>query len=388
LKDQPLDNDSVADLQRSAGNAATGTMLTSQDRSVQRRGPTTTVDFSNDEGSLSTHLRLGDTPATVIDRFFSDVNSAVLNASRNQQQSLRWMGNHLKFESSDQTKADVLGVISKEVFDKVTEQIIGRVKENPATKLWGELADLVYKSLKAVSAEYERSAKASEGVTARDWLNKVDEDLVTSINEVVTRLATTDRKRIRDKFGTLDGGWKRGDAFVDDDQARFISGLVSAGQAAIKAVPNRPPASYKAALLAAFVTNKKAGAGGSVDPGIFKRNEMGGKIILKYDTEKKSNGSYSYSLQDAVLVSKVKAGGATDALNELLRGGMNVYELGIPVNVRLRTENLVGGRSYFHFMMYSETLFTRSHWHKPAHRAWVKMPWATIDSVKKLSNFG
>ncbi len=123
------------------------------------------------------------------------------------------------------------------------------------------------------------------------------------------------------------------------------------------------------------------------DSGFMGGYHANGRIEIKFDTERQDDGSYNYEFESAKLYTSTQAAEAAGMFTRLMsQQGKKVYEMDVPVLVKLETEGTVpGGRSYFGFTVNGPNSYQSDHWHEPANRAWQAMPWGPIDDVSRIT---
>lgn len=362
---RPLRQAQILQLQQQQGNTAV----------LQLRRPTTTYDFEEGETITSGTFDLGRTgrrPYDVIQDHVSQVTTALDNMRTAELGAIEQFLTHMSFSSSQEAQPDVLGAVFKHVGTQLMNAAIGRlpsVAGIPASEILGVI--------QAMTDEMERAAAAQQSYQLGNFMTSLRNNTLTAYQTAIAAIQTDSRQELSRQFTAAEGLWNDGEATVVGQKATFLRELEQRGRAMLTAVPQ--PIQYEEALLTRWITDRHAGGEGLTDW------ESNGKIQLKFETDV-SDGNYSYEFQSAKLFTAAKSGNAADMLTRVMNDqNKKVYELGVPVQVMLRTEGMMpGGRSYFAFWIYGPDHYDRTHWHAPADRAWRNMPWDPIDSVQRI----
>lgn len=283
----------------------------------------------------------------------------------------------MAFSSSADAQPDVLGAVFKNVGSQLWGAAVGAIPGGA-----GVAVSAIIGVAGAMSDELERAAAAQHSYELASFMTALRTDTLNVYQQRTTALETSTRDDLGRQFSALAGSWEPGQTRVVGDKAQFLRELRRRGVALLRAVPR--PIAYQAALTRRWITDRRAGGAGLSSEDFLTR-VGNGRIRLKFNTTV-SGGSYSYAFVSAKLFTSTHSGQAADMVNDLMtRQHKHVYELGIPVDVLLRTENVVGGRSYFRFGIRSASDYDRTHWHPPARRAWSHMSWDPIDRITRIS---
>jgi len=361
---RPLRQQAILQMQQQQGNSAV----------IQLRRPTTTFDFEEGETITSATYNLGRAgrrPYDVIQDHVSQVSTALDNMRTAELGAINQFLTHMSFSSSQEAQPDVLGAIFKHVGKQLMDAAIGAlpsVAGIPASQILGVI--------EAVANEMERAAAAQQSYELSSFITNLRNNTLTAYQTAITAIQINARRDLEQQFSRAEGIWSEGDTTVVGEKATFLRELEQRGRAILAAVPR--PIQFEEALITRWITDRRAGGEG------LSGWESNGKIQLKYNTSV-NNGRYSYEFESAKLFTATKSGNAADMFTRVMASqNKKVYELGVPVQVMLRVENMVGGRSYFAFWIYGPDNYDRTHWHRPAARAWNNMPWDPIDNVRRI----
>lgn len=342
---------------------------------IQRRRPTTTIEF--EEGDTITGVtydlgQAGRRPYDVIQDHVAQVTTALDNMRTAELGAIEQFLTHMSFSSSQEAQPDVLGAVFKYVGEQLLNEAVGMlpsVAGIPASQILGVI--------QAMTGELERAAAAQQSYNLASFMTALRNNTLTAYQNAITTVQRDGRQELERQFSAAEGIWNEGETTVVGDKATFLRELEQRGRAILAAVPR--PIQFEEALLTRWITDRRAGGEG------LTGWEGNGKIQLKFDTSV-SDGHYSYEFQSAKLFTATKSGNAADMFTRVMTSqNKKVYELGVPVQVMLRTEGMVpGGRSYYAFWIYGPDNYDRTHWHPPAARAWAHMPWDPIDNVRRI----
>lgn len=333
------------------------------------------ITFDDDEGSFLYHLRRsGRDPYDVIQDYVSAVSTALNNMRVGELNAIEQFLTHMSFSSSDDAQPDVLGAVFKYVGKQLWEAALSAVPS-----VGGISATQIFGFITAMTDELERAAAAQQSYNLATFMVTLRNQTAAFYQSAITELQASKRSELDLEFSSREGEWSEGEVWVSGDKARLLSELEAQAQAMLRAVPE--PIAYEEALIVRWVRDRNAGA---QTTDAFRTN---GIIELKYDTEETDSG-YNYTFESAKLFAATQSGQAADMLTRVMsHENKKVYELGIPVRVMLKTENMMpGGRSYFGAWIRSRTDYDRTTiigW-GPADRAWNAMPWSVIDSVRRV----
>lgn len=362
---RPLRQAQMLQMQQQQGNTAV----------IQRRRPTTTITFEEGDTITSATFNLGRAgrrPYDVIQDHVTRVTTALDNMRTGELGAIEQFLTHMAFSSSQEAQPDVLGAVFKHVGKQLMDAAIGRLPS-----VAGIPASAIFDVIEAMTDEMERAAAAQQSYQLANFMTTLRNRTLTAYQTAITNIQTDSHQELDRQFTDAEGSWDDGEAIVVGQKATFLRELEQRGRAMLAAVPQ--PIRYEEALLSRWITDRRAGGEG------LSGWEGNGKVQLKFDTEV-SNGNYSYEFQSAKLFTASKSGNAADMFTRVMNEqNKKVYELGVPVQVMLRTANMMpGGRSYFAFWIYGPDHYDRTHWHAPAARAWRNMPWEPIDSVRRI----
>lgn len=326
------------------------------------------IDFEEAEQVTGDRYDLGSAgkdPYDLMQDYVERVTVFLVNMANNEFGAINQFLTHMTFASSTEAQPDVLGALFRNVGEELFEAGVSNLPGAsliPGSQILG--------AMKAINAEIERATKARHSFEVESFMTSFREEVLTGSQAALSELQITGRSSLEEDYEERSGEWNRETGMVVGDRARLLLDIEQRGQAMLESAPE--PILYEQALITNWVT--EAAPGDQV-------------IELQYDSEKHDDGSYTYELEHAKVMTASNAGDAADMLNRVMSArGLKPYELDIPVRVQLNTEGMTpGGRAYFTFWIHSRDDYTTSHFWDPAWEAWNSMPWSAIDEVEALT---
>ncbi len=231
--------------------------------------------------------------------------------------------NRMQFSSTSQASPNVLGTIFKSVGKTLWDSAISHVATTLGSVSCGGfgLSEAIG-LIDAVSSEFERAAAAQQSVNTGNFVESLRSQATATYQARIANIVTRG-PAIMSHYQSLEG---TEGANVTGAKA----GLLSAMHNATQRIPNIIPApiAYEAQLMSRFINNS------------------GGTIVASFDSAE-SNGAFTFEEDSVTLEGSANAGHVADALTSLMnQQSKRLWQLGVPVNVRLNGPLVAGGTGY------------------------------------------